>query len=217
MLPEMSGSSPAIPPVHSEEGEGRNHEVQKELKDLTPAARKFSELYALNNNISKSSILAGCHADYGHSLLRLPAVQQAVAYFRAVHLDKALYTETKLMRQWAQMASIDLTEYIDDDYALKPLSQLTDEQRQHLGMALVGLEVTEKAGKRFVKPKLAKVEALENLGKLLHLYAEDKSQGEGLTLNITLGQQVNVGQSEGSSEDVGPFRVVMPGMAQEEG
>ena len=186
------------------------------LKGLTPSQRKFSELYAVNHNISKSSILAGCCDDYGHSILKFPRVQAAVRYYEQVYLDKCLYNETKLMRQWSAMASVDLTEYVDDAYNLKPLSQLTDAQKEHLGLALVGLEVSEKAGKRHVKAKYAKVEALQELGKLMHLYADEKSTGEGLTLNINLGQQVNVGQSEGSSEDLGPFRVKMPGMVQEE-
>ncbi len=204
---------PSSPPVQLEEGDGRNQDV---LKELTPAGLKFAELFAVNNNVSKSSVLAGCHPDYGHRLLKLPAVQHAVAYFRAVHVEKALYTESKLLRQWALMASVDLTEYVDDNYVLKPLSILTADQRMQLGSALVGLEVMEKNGKRVVKAKFAKVEALENLGKLLHLYAEDKAQGEGLTLNITLGPHANGGHAEGTHEDIGPFSVRLPSTAHEE-
>mgnify|MGYP001559016095 FL=1 len=186
------------------------------LIGLTPAVRKFSELYAINHNISKSSTLAGCHPDYGFQLVKRPSVQAAIAYYQEIYRDTCLYNETKLMRQWSAMASIDLTEYVDDDYTLKPLSQLTESQRVHLGMALVGLEVTVRHGQRFVKPRYAKVEALENLGKLMHLYTEDKGSAEGLTLNINLGQQVNVGQAEGSSDDLGPFSVKLSRTVQEE-
>lgn len=185
------------------------------LKSLTPAMQKFSEHYAVSGNIRRSSIMAGCYPDYGHQLLKREDVQLAVAYWQEVYAERSMFTPEKLVRQWALTASVDLTEYVNDDYTMKLMSELTEEQRQHLGAALVGLEVTEKAGKRYVKPRFAKVEALENLGKLMRLYGDEKGQGgEGLTLNINLGQQVNVGQfQEGSEEDLGPFKVRLPGMA----
>jgi len=201
-----------ISPTVQEEG-ARGNQV---LKRLTPTAQKFAEHYAINGNIRRSSILAGCYPDYGHQLLKREDVQQAVEYWRAVYAERSMYTPEKLVRQWTLMASVDLLDYVDDDYALKPLDKLTQEQRAHLGTALVGLEITEKAGKRYAKPRFAKVEALENLGKLMRLYADDRLPGEGLTLNIVLSQ-VNVGHSAGSEEDLGPFRVVLPPETAREG
>jgi hypothetical protein len=207
----------ALPSVQSEGVAGEH--AAAIFATMTPGQKQFAEHYAFNGKIRTSSILAGFFPDYGHQLLKRKDVQLAIEYWRAVYAEKSLYTPEKLIRQWSQMASIDLTEYVNDDYSLKPLSELSEEQRKSLGAALVGLEVTRRAGKPSAKAKLAKIEALENLGKLLHLYGEEQRQGEGLTLNITLGQQLRLGHSEGHAEaseaDVGPFRVRLPGREQE--
>ena len=192
--------------------------IEDVLKGLTPGQRKFSEFYAVYDNKQKSALLAGYGEDYGHYALGLPSVQRAVEYFREIHREKTLYSQEKLLRQWSAMASIDLTDYVTDDYELKPLNELTADQREHLGLALVGLEVTEKRGRKQVKPKYAKVEALESLSKIMKLYGEKNQQtGEGLTLHINLGQHVNVEQHpEETVRDLGPFSVRLPGMSEEE-
>jgi hypothetical protein len=199
------------------EGEAGEYAVAV-LAGLTPGQKKFAEQYAFNGKQRTSSILAGYFPDYGHQLLKRADIQLAVEYFRAIYAEKTLYTPEKLIRQWSQMASIDLTEYVRDDYSLKPLSELSEEQRKSLGAALVGLDLIRSVGKPRAKAKLAKLEAMENLGKLMHLYTEDKRHGEGLTLNIMLGSQNAPGHSEASEAseaDVGPFRVRLPGREQE--
>ena len=217
MLPESLKRKPVEVP-QSKQVLAATSSIEDVLKGLTPGQRKFSEYYAVYDNKRKSALLAGYGEDYGHYALTLPSVQRAVEYYRAIHHEKTLYTQEKIVRQWAAMASINLTDYVTDDYELKPLSQLSVAQREHLGAALVGLEVTEKRGKKNIRPKYAKVEALEALSKMMHLYGEKNHQtGEGLTLHINLGQQVTVDQqSEETVRDLGPFSVRLPGMSEEE-
>jgi len=86
------------------------------------------------------------------------------------------------------MASVAIGDAVDDDWSLKPPSQLTPDQRA----ALTGVEVVEKNGRRYAKATFAKAQAMEHLGRLNHMYETDKAKGEGLSLQITLGQSVTV-------------------------
>jgi hypothetical protein len=175
------------------------------LARLTPKMQKFAEYYAVNQNILRSTILAGYSAKntgYGHALLKNPDVQHAVAYYQMIHTEKSLYTPDKLVRQWALMASIDLTELMNADYTLRPLDELTEEQRAHLAVALVGFDAPAGGRRQGARARFAKVEALENLGKLMKLYDKDKTDGEGLILNINVGQHMTV---EATEADLGPF------------
>lgn len=181
------------------------------LTKMSQRMRRFAEYYATTGNILRSTTLAGYSpkdTGHGHALLKREDVQRAVEYYREVYAEKSLYTAEKLVRQWALMASIDLTEYLNDDFTLKTMDQLTEQQREHLSQALVGIE-TVKSGRGSIgaRMRFAKVEALENLGRLMKLYDADKSAGEGLILNINVGQERAV---EATAVDVGPFTIHIP-------
>ena len=181
------------------------------LENLTPKQKKFAELYALNGNASKSVLLAGYEASgtehvIGNALVHNPRVMPAIAYYRALYEDASTYTPKKIIKEWAEMASVDVSEFVTDDWDLRPKGQLTKAQRR----ALVGLEVIEKKDGRTVKPKFAKVEALKELGKLLHMYAEDTAGNKGLDITINLGNQVNVSlatSSVASDTDIGHLTI----------
>jgi hypothetical protein len=172
----------------------------------------------LYNNALKSARLAGFNVsnspNYPYQLLARNDVQEGIQYYRHVYDSPAFYTQEKIIHQWSAMADFDILTCCNDDYSLKNLSELTPEQRKSLGIALQGLEVTERNGKRFIKPKLARAEALEQLGKIKRLYADEKQQGQGLALNISIGQQVTTqGATEAHTESsVGhlSFRVGTP-------
>jgi hypothetical protein len=158
------------------------------FQGLTPKAVDFSRYYALSHNAEGSARLAGYRPTYGHQLLGDVRVQEVVAYYRELFASQTTYTPEKILHQWAQMASVDVTTLCDDEWTMKPPSQLTEDQRQ----ALTGFEVIEKHNRRYIKPTFAKAQALEHLGRLHKMYQEDKSKGEGLSLHITLGQSVSV-------------------------
>ena len=171
-------------------------------KSVSPNTLKFAELYAANGNALKSCKLAGFSPisapDYAYQLCKDERVVSLIAYYRAVYADTAAYTGAKLVRQWARQASYSPADLLNDDWSVKLLSELTAEQREHLRDAIVGFEVIEKSGSRTIKPRFARVEAQEHLGRLMRLYADDKGSGEGLTLNIHVGQQA-VDNSEESN------------------
>ena len=179
-------------------------DIEALKKAVSPNVHKFAELYAANGNGLQSLRLAGFSvtntSNYGGRLLADARVAALVEHYRAVHADTAAYTGAKLVRQWARQASYSPADLLNDDWSVKLLSDLTDDQREHLRDALVGFEVVEKSGSRTVKPRFARVEAQEHLGRLMRLYADDKGTGEGLTLNILLGQQATVAGDAGESD-----------------
>jgi hypothetical protein len=171
------------------------------LENLTPKQKKFAELYAVNGNAAKSALLAGYKTtgdggDIGYALSHNPNVIPAVEYYRAIFADQSTYTPEKVIKEWCEMASVDVSAFVDDDWDMVSKSQLTPAQRH----ALVGLETSDTKFGRKVKPKFAKVEALKELGKLLGMYASEEGKSQGLDIQINLGTQVNVSVSEHSTE-----------------
>lgn len=164
-----------------------NTDLPDALAGLTDKRRKFAEKYALTHSQTKACRLAGLSEDYGYHLLEEPLVLQAIAYYEALYEAQSESSAEKLLHQWSQLAAVDVTSFLDDDYSLKPLSQLTPEQRQVLAGALVGIKVTHTAYGRNVEAKFARVEALDALSKIFGLYAKDEQHGDGLTLHINLG------------------------------
>lgn len=175
------------------------------LKELTQQMQIFAEHYAVGGVPLKAAILAGyAHSGatgYAYRLLDDPRIQAAVEYYKEVHACTSLYTPEKIKMQWSEMASFNILECCNDDYSLKNLNELTAEQKQHLGKALTGLKITVKNGKQYIEPKMARETALQELGKIHRLYADDKQAGQGLNLTINVGQQVVI--DEALSENIG--------------
>lgn len=192
-------------------------DIEMLKKSVSPNVAKFCEVYAANGNAVQSLLIAGFapSSAYGYQarLLSDSRVKALIEYYRAVHADTAAYTGTKLVRQWARQASYSPADLLNDDWTVKMLSDLTEDQREHLRDALVGFEVIEKSGSRTIKPRFARVEAQENLGRLMRLYADDKGSGEGLTLNIHVGQQTTV---VGDGEEPGQLHIRL-GEADQDG
>jgi len=136
----------------------------------------------------------------GYILQHDARVQAAVAYYREVFATTSHYTAEKLVKQWADMASLNVTEFLQDDWTLKPLHELTEDQRTRLGIALIGLQVTERRGKVTATAQLGRVEALKELAKLLRVYTADhEPDASGMHVNITIGQSATIDEQEGTT------------------
>lgn len=157
------------------------------LAGLSAGSLRFSEYYAVTNNAARSSILAGFHRDYGTQLLRDDRIQSAIQHYREVLAESTLYTPAKLTAQWARQASFKPSQLLNDDWSVKNLNELPNEVKAHFDEALINFEVIEKSGSRTIKPKFAKIEAQEHLGRIMRLYESDKEKAQGIVLNITLG------------------------------
>jgi hypothetical protein len=190
--------------------------IEEIIKTVRPNVHQFARLFALGGNQTKASVLAGFVGHYGGKLMHDPRVQALVAHYRAVYAEQAGMTQERLVQLWANQAGFSPAVLLRDDWTLRQLDELTHDQREQLRDALLGIEVVEKQGSRTIKPKFDRQKAQEQLGKLFGMYeGESKGQGEGLTLNINVGQQLTVG---GASEDteVGHLRVRLPADAPEE-
>ena len=183
------------------------------IRAVRPNVNRFAEIYAGNANQTKASILAGFTQDYGWKLLKDPRVQSLVAYYRELYAEQAGITRDKLVQLWARQASFSPATLLHNDWSLKRLDTLKDDQREQLNDALLGIEVIEKQGQRTIKPKFNRQNAQEHLGKLFGMYGDEKQgQGEGLTLNINVGQSVTV--EDGEVEEIGHLRVRLPADGQ---
>jgi len=164
------------------------------LKPLNERQREFCKHYVMTKgNVLQSAILAGYAAGHGNTahayrLPDMPHVQAGIAYYRELFGAQVGYDRDKLLYELGLMASVDVTEMVDDDWQVIPKSKLSKEHRQ----AMVGLEVIQKSDSRTIRPRYAKLEAKKEIAELLGLKQHDKKEGQGLSLQITLGQSVSV-------------------------
>ena len=164
------------------------------LKPLNERQREFCKHYVMTKgNVLQSAILAGYAAGHGNTahayrLPDMPHVQAGIAYYRELFGAQVGYDRDKLLYELGLMASVDVTEMVDDDWQVIPKSKLSKEHRQ----AMVGLEVIQKSDSRTIRPRYAKLEAKKEIAELLGLKQHDKKEGQGLSLQISLGQSVHV-------------------------
>jgi hypothetical protein len=145
------------------------------------------------SNAFQSARLAGYAVDDGnrahvYRLTAMPPVQAGIASYRELFASQLGDTRAKVLHDLALMASVAVTECVDDAWQVVPKSQRTPEHRR----ALVGLEVIRKQATTTLQPKYARLEALREIADIVGIKEHDEGKGEGLSLRITLGQQVNV-------------------------
>jgi hypothetical protein len=173
--------------------------------------RKFSEFYALYGNAMR----AGRYAGYGQTtdnnstvfrLLTLPAVQEAIAYYRSEYAKAADFTPIKIVQELSAMADVDVSDLFNEDWTLRPKSSLPKALRR----AMVGLEVRHTKYGLQIKPKFAKFEALQELAKLWEM---SERQGEeqvspGTSVHINIGQNVQLTKESAPTVQIGPLSIL---------
>lgn len=167
------------------------------LQRLNNRHRDFVRYLALYDNPMKSYKLAGFptpegNGAYAYALAAQPHIQAGMEYWKEVFSSAAHTLPDKILVNMSYMANIDVTSYYNNQWQLKEIDELTEEQRQ----ALTGVEVIEKSRTRTIKLKFAKLEANKELANIHRMYDDDKSKREGLNLTIQLGQQVNVNTTD---------------------
>ncbi len=163
------------------------------LKPLNERQREFCKHYVMTKgNASKSAQLAGYAVETSRTqptrLLAMPTIQEGIAYYRELFSAQLNYDREKVLYDLAVMAAVDVSEFVDDEWQPVRKSQLSEEHRR----ALVGLEVIRKQATTTIKPKYARLEALREITDILGIKERDKGTGQGLSLQISLGQSVNV-------------------------
>ncbi len=163
------------------------------LKPLNERQREFCKHYVMTKgNASKSAQLAGYAVETSRTqptrLLAMPTIQEGIAYYRELFGAQLNYDRDKVLYDLAVMAAVDVSEFVDDEWQPVRKSQLSEEHRR----ALVGLEVIRKQETTTIKPKYARLEALREIAGILGIKERDKGTGQGLSLQISLGQSVHV-------------------------
>ena len=160
------------------------------LTKMSPRKRLFAKYYAYYREYSVAIRLSGLAPGtndrdiymYGRRLCQEPVMQEAIAYYEQAIETRSYYDCDKVLQQWCDMASLNILDYLDDNYNMKPLSAYTPEQRRILWQGLIGIEVDVKRGKTIIKPKMARAEALEHVGRIMGLYHRTEAvQAQGLT------------------------------------
>src|SRR5438046_2397619 len=127
------------------------------VQSLLPQQRKFSYYLALYDQPAKAARLAQYSGDHAYVLAGRADIQEAVAYYRMVLAEASESAPEKVAAELARMAYVDITRYVEDDWTPKRPSQLTEAQR----CALTGIEIIRKKDGLTLKPKFAKMQALE--------------------------------------------------------
>ena len=178
------------------------HQTIEELKVSVPqrqvmAAQEFALSGRRHAAMIKAGYAHGSSGRWGTELFRRPYMRRLVAYYRTLYCDTAFFDKEKLLKQWSRQASFSPMTLLNDDWSIKRLDAMTSDEQAHLAEALLGVEVVEKAGHRTIRPRFDRMKAQEELGKLLGLYKDEKGQGEGLSLQINIGQQTRASVTEG--------------------
>lgn len=175
--------------------------------------RLFCQQYALTGNGLQSARVAGYNTEhslsYASILLQSETIQLAIEYYRALYASQTHYDTVKIQQQWAIAAGLNVFDFLTNDYELKPLDELTDDQKKLLGMVASGVKIVKsRYGTTRELQIIDKAKALEHLGRILGAYndGEGKGSAEGLTINIGIATQVNTGESGG--EGIGHIRMM---------
>jgi hypothetical protein len=157
-------------------------------------------------NVCKSGVFAGVSEATAFRYLQSAVVQEAVAYYIAEYARVSAFTPLKIMRELAAMADINVADLFNEDWTLRPKSDIP----KALQRAMVGLEVQHtKYGLR-IKPRFAKLEALQELARILGMVTHEKDTepvAAGTTVQITMNAGTR-GEVPLAAVQVGPLSIL---------
>lgn len=157
---------------------------------LTPKQQRFVAEYLVDLNATQAAIRAGYSektaAAIGSENLTKPEIAAAIAEGKAKQLERAELSAARVLEEYRRLAFVDAAGYYYDNGNVKPLSELTVEQRS----ALASVEVitrNAKAGDDEVDEihKIRmwdKTKALDSLAKHFGLLNERVTHDGDITL-----------------------------------
>lgn len=151
----------------------------------------FAIEYVKDSNASRAARDAGyatkAAGQQGHDLLKIPKIEEFIQYLTAKTLQRQAITSDWIIREYENMASANILDYIkvtDDGLAVTDLSTMTRDQAAGLaGLEIIELPPVEEDGPCPLKVKFKmtdKKAALDVLAKRAGLLKEDT-----LNLNLT--------------------------------
>ncbi|HMN09293.1 MAG TPA: terminase small subunit [Gemmatimonadaceae bacterium] len=151
---------------------------------MTPKQARFVAEYLVDLNATQAAIRAGYSVKgaetQGSALLRNPQVSAAIAAGKAMQLDQADLTATRILEELRRLALNDPRQFFDADGRLRPVTEWTAE----MGAVLAGMDVdTDRDGDTVVKVKFwSKTAALDTLAKHFGLLLEKVQHSGGVEL-----------------------------------
>lgn len=148
--------------------------------DLTPKQLLFCQEYIISLNASDAARKAGYSEDSAHSIgnenLIKPVIQQYISKLKAERSKRCEVTADDVLRELKKCGFSDLSDFVDENYKLKPLSEI----KEHSG-AIQSIQRDESCGEFgtnvSVKFKLYdKLKALENIAKHIGFFGKDNEQ-----------------------------------------
>jgi hypothetical protein len=130
--------------------------------------------------------------------LSKPHVQKYIYDLTAPLLDKLAITRERVLREYSAIAFSRLSDYVNDDYSVKNISEIEESKIPAMGLVEVDEESRQSADsdavitRRKVKFKLHdKLKALDKLYDVLHPEQQQVKAGEGGNLFMQLNQYFN--------------------------
>lgn len=148
--------------------------------DLTPKQLLFCQYYLINLNASDAARKAGYSEDsapaIGNENLIKPLIQNHIKKLQAERSKRCEVSADDVLNELKKMGFSDLANYVNDDYKLKPLSEIKD-----YSASIQSIQRDENHGEFgtnvSVKFKLHdKLRALENIAKHIGFYGADNQQ-----------------------------------------
>lgn len=99
-----------------------------EKLQLNAKQRKFCSEFVKNYNTENASERAGFSTTYGYKLLVRNDIRHCIQLLQTAMIAYQSISEESLMGEMAIWSKANIADYLDNDWTLKPLSQLTPQQ-----------------------------------------------------------------------------------------
>ena len=162
------------------------------LNDTSRA--KFVEVYCKNGYNAQAAVREifnkgeKVHRQLGDRFLKDHWVQTQLALYRSRSMKEAEVSEDKIIKELMGIAFMDITEMLDDDGNILPMSKIPLKIRRALAsLDVISLEGKGKVGKFKAESKL---KAIELLGKHLGMFNTSKVEISGTATLASLVSEI---------------------------
>jgi phage terminase small subunit len=152
------------------------------IETLTLQQKRFCDEYLVSFNAYRAAMLAGYSENTARKaeLLHLPKIQDYLKAAMNKTADRLQITHDMILRELAKVAFSNMGNYYDNNGVLKPMNELTDDEKAAINQYQV-LDAVDGDGQRIgelSKIKLHnKMSALDKIARHLNFYGKGKGVG----------------------------------------
>lgn len=145
---------------------------------LNSKQRKFCTEFIKDYHLENASARAGFTPTYGYKLILKKEIQRCIQLMQICNDAYTNLTEENLVGQMALWCNADITDYFDNNWNLKPLAQLTPEQR--CCIQNIKCKVDRDGNTEVTLSLVDKMKANVNIGKTYGLYTPPKDISDAI-------------------------------------